>query len=36
MHYLVEIAEKHFPDVVDLSDELFHIEKAARGDYIFS
>jgi hypothetical protein len=32
MHYLVETAEKHFTDVVDLADELLHVDKAARGD----
>jgi len=30
MHFLVMTAEKHFPDVMDLSEELMHIEKAAR------
>lgn len=30
MHFLVEIIQKQFPDVVDFADELLHINKAVK------
>src|SRR5688572_19367906 len=34
MHFLVEIVQKQFPDIIDFSDELIHVEKAVRGTSI--
>ena len=31
MHFLVSTIQRRFPDVLDFSDELIHVEKAARG-----
>ena len=31
MHYLADVVEKKYPDLVNFTDELLHIEKAVRG-----
>ena len=32
IHYLVDTIEKKFPDITGFTEELLHIEKAARGN----
>ena len=32
MHFLVEMVEKKYPELMDVADELIHVDKAARGE----
>jgi diaphanous 2 len=32
MHFLAETVEKSYPDLVNFTEEILHIEKAVRGE----
>jgi len=36
MHFLADCIEKRFPDVMDFASELIHVEKAARGQWLYT